>query len=110
MATIADFNYVMGILDVSVYQQDIHRSNFQCLQTDEERADFLKNLTSINDMKNSVNKASEGVNKGTAGTVKATKAAAELAAIEGININTVKPNAEGKVGVEEVKQAAAENK
>lgn len=54
-------------------------------------------------MLQNASKTAEGVNKGTAATVKATKAAVELAKAEGINIATVPPNVEGKIGVEEVK-------
>jgi hypothetical protein len=110
MTTIADFNYVMGVLEAGEYQQKTLLANFSSLKSDGERAAFLKNLTNMNDLKKQANKAVEGVNKGTAQTVKATKAAAELAASEGVSLNTVEPNREGKIGVEEVKAAVQKTK
>lgn len=110
MTTIADFNYVMGILEAGEYQEKTLLATFSNLKTEEEKAAFLKKLTSMNDLKKQANKASEGANKGTAQTVKATKAAAELAAAEGVSLKAVEPNADGKIGVEEVKAAVQKTK
>lgn len=110
MTTIADFNYVMGVLEAGEYQQKTLLATFSNLKSEDERAAFLKNLTSMNELKKQANKASEGANKGTAQTVKATKAAVDLAASEGVSLKSVEPNADGKIGVEEVKAAVQKTK
>lgn len=105
MTTIADLNYVLNVLGSNEYDSRIHKEAFECLSEEQERADYIKSLTDRSQMLNNQSKDSEGVNKGTATTVKATKAAAELAKAEGVALSTVTPNAEGKIGVEEVKAA-----
>lgn len=107
MTTITDLNYILSILNLSEYENDKHRVNFECCNTDEERADMVKALTDRSGMLSGV-KAAEGVNKGTAPSVKTTKAAAELAKNAGVQIESIPPNAEGKVGVEEVNKALAD--
>lgn len=107
MTTISDLNYVLGILNSTEYENEKHLINFNSCASEEERAQYIQQLTDRSDML-SGNKAAQGVNKGTAPSVKTTKAAAELAKSAGIPIETVEPNAEGKVGVEEVNKALAE--
>lgn len=105
MTTIADLNYVLGILNVNEEEWNRHLSAFECCSDDKERFELISSLTNRSKMMENTDKSAQGVNKGTAATVKATKAAVELAQAEGVNINTVAPNVEGKIGVEEVKVA-----
>jgi hypothetical protein len=105
MTTISDLNYVLNVLGCNEYEFGTHKGAFEMLSGEEERASYIKSLTDRSKMLNTQSKDSEGVNKGTATTVKATKAAAELAKAEGVALSTVTPNAEGKIGVEEVKAA-----
>jgi len=105
MTTVSDLNYVLSVLGCNEYEYEKHTDNFICLPTEEGRLAYLKALTDRTQMLKNESKSGDGVNKGTATTVKATKAAAELAASEGIALASVPPNAEGKIGVEEVKAA-----
>ena len=105
MTTISDLNYVLGVLNANEYEYNEHRQAFECCKTEEERVALIASLTNRSNMA----KAAEGVNKGTAPSVKATKAAAELAKASGIAIESVQPNAEGKIGVEEVQKAVENN-
>ena len=105
MTTVSDLNYVLSVLGCNEYEYEKHTENFICLSTEEGRLAYIKTLTDKKQMLQNESKNGDGVNKGTATTVKATKAAAELAASEGIALASVPPNAEGKIGVEEVKAA-----
>lgn len=105
MTSISDLNYVLGILNATEDEWNRQLSAFECCQTEEERFALIKSLTDRTKMTKDINDAAQGVNKGTAVTFKATKAAEELARTEGISLASVQPNAEGKIGVEEVKAA-----
>ena len=105
MTTIADLNYVLGILNANEEEWNRHLSAFECCADEKERYELINSLTNRSKMTENLDKSAQGVNKGTAATVKATKAAVELAQAEGVSLATVAPNAEGKIGVEEVKAA-----
>lgn len=110
MTTIADLNYVLGILNVNEDEWNRKLSAFECCSNEEERAALLAELTDRSKIMQNASKAAEGVNKGNAATVKATKAAVDLAKAQGVNLSSVTPNAEGKIGVEEVKAATNQTK
>ena len=105
MTTISDLNYILNILEANEFDSRRHIEAFEDLSTEEERAQYIKSLTDRSQMLKNDSKSGDGVNKGTASTVKATKAAEELAKAEGVSLSAVTPNAEGKIGVEEVRAA-----
>lgn len=102
MITIADVEYVLGVIDANEEVANDTKEAFFALRSNDEKQAFLKGLTTVMKTKDGTK---EGMNKGTAKTVKATKNASEYARQEKIDIGTVEPDKNGFVTVEEVRKA-----